>query len=129
MSGVYSCYLAKHGDEYLLWDTGHAMTMPNVSRVAALWHPGAYGDRRLRDLFLRKEVCQLARDGWAADWALLVTIFGWLLLIGGLVRMLFPIWLAGMAATFSPSTGLIVGEAVVFLVIGAFLLYKAYISS
>ena len=66
---------------------------------------------------------------WAADWAVLVTIFGWLLLIGGLVRMLFPIWLAGMAATFSPSTGLIVGEAVVFLVIGAFLSYKAYISS
>src|SRR5262249_42339788 len=26
---------------------------------------------------------------WAADWAVLVTIFGWLLLIGGLVRMLF----------------------------------------
>src|ERR1700733_361895 len=23
---VYSCYLIKHGDEYMLWDTGHAMT-------------------------------------------------------------------------------------------------------
>jgi hypothetical protein len=55
-----------------------------------------------------------------------VTIFGWLLLIGGLIRMLFPIRLAEMAATLSPSTGLIVGEAVVFLVIGAFLSYKAY---
>jgi len=74
---------------------------------------------------------------WAADWAVLVTIFGWLLLIGGLVRMLFPIWLAGIAATLSHrieeggvgSTGLIVGETVVFLVIGAFLSYKAYMSS
>jgi glyoxylase-like metal-dependent hydrolase (beta-lactamase superfamily II) len=28
---VYSCYLIKHGDEYLLWDTGHAMTAPNVA--------------------------------------------------------------------------------------------------
>jgi len=27
---VYSCYLVKHGDDYLLWDTGHAMTAPNV---------------------------------------------------------------------------------------------------
>jgi hypothetical protein len=63
---------------------------------------------------------------WAADWAVVVTIFGWLLLIGGLVRMLFPIRLAEMAASLSPSTGLIVGEAVVFLVIGAFLSYKAY---
>ena len=28
---VYSCYLVKHGDEYLLWDTGHAMTTPKVA--------------------------------------------------------------------------------------------------
>src|SRR5499427_10783901 len=28
---VYSCYLIKHGDDYLLWDTGHAMTTPNVA--------------------------------------------------------------------------------------------------
>src|SRR5262245_59980350 len=27
---VYSCYLIKHGDEYMLWDTGHAMNTPNV---------------------------------------------------------------------------------------------------
>jgi len=66
---------------------------------------------------------------WAGDWAVLVTILGWLLLIGGLVRMLFPIWLAGMAANFAQSTGLIAGEAVVFLVIGAFLSYKTYICS
>jgi N-acyl homoserine lactone hydrolase len=28
---VFSCYIIKHGDEYLLWDTGHAMTAPNVA--------------------------------------------------------------------------------------------------
>jgi N-acyl homoserine lactone hydrolase len=28
---VYSCYLIKHGDQYLLWDTGHAMTAPKVA--------------------------------------------------------------------------------------------------
>jgi len=28
---VYSCYLVKHGDEYLLWDTGHSMSAPNVA--------------------------------------------------------------------------------------------------
>src|SRR5258707_13642198 len=28
---IYSCYLIKHGNEYLLWDTGHAMTTPNVA--------------------------------------------------------------------------------------------------
>jgi len=33
---VYSCYLIKHGDEYMLWDTGHAMTMPNVAPKVSL---------------------------------------------------------------------------------------------
>jgi len=33
---VYSCYLVKHGDDYLLWDTGHAMTTPNVAPKESL---------------------------------------------------------------------------------------------
>jgi N-acyl homoserine lactone hydrolase len=33
---VYSCYLIKHGDEYLLWDTGHPMTAPNVAPKVSL---------------------------------------------------------------------------------------------
>ena len=28
---VFSCYLIKRGDEYLLWDTGHSMNAPNVA--------------------------------------------------------------------------------------------------
>src|SRR3954467_6922162 len=27
---VFSCYLIKHGDDYMIWDTGHATTAPNV---------------------------------------------------------------------------------------------------
>jgi N-acyl homoserine lactone hydrolase len=33
---VFSCYLIKHGDEYMLWDTGHAMTAPNVAPKTSL---------------------------------------------------------------------------------------------
>src|ERR1700742_3616496 len=33
---VFSCYVIKHGDEYMLWDTGHAMTMPNVAPKVSL---------------------------------------------------------------------------------------------
>ena len=33
---VYSCYLVKHGDDYLLWDAGHAMTTPNVAPKVSL---------------------------------------------------------------------------------------------
>ena len=33
---VFSCYLIKHDNEYLLWDTGHAMTTPNVAPKVSL---------------------------------------------------------------------------------------------
>jgi N-acyl homoserine lactone hydrolase len=33
---VYSCYLVKHGDDYLLWDSGHAMTTPNFAPKVSL---------------------------------------------------------------------------------------------
>ncbi len=33
---VFSCYLIKHDDEYMLWDTGHAMTAPNVAPKVSL---------------------------------------------------------------------------------------------
>src|SRR5271154_6087369 len=33
---VFSCYLIKHGDQYLLWDTGHSMTAPNVAPKVSL---------------------------------------------------------------------------------------------
>jgi glyoxylase-like metal-dependent hydrolase (beta-lactamase superfamily II) len=33
---TFSCYLVKHGDEYLLWDTGHGMATPNVAPKVSL---------------------------------------------------------------------------------------------
>ncbi len=33
---VYSCYLIKHGDDYMVWDTGHAMTTPKVAPKVSL---------------------------------------------------------------------------------------------
>jgi glyoxylase-like metal-dependent hydrolase (beta-lactamase superfamily II) len=33
---VFSCYLIKHGDDYMLWDTGHAMSAPNVAPKVSL---------------------------------------------------------------------------------------------
>lgn len=33
---VYSCYLIKHGDDYMVWDTGHPMDAPNVAPKVSL---------------------------------------------------------------------------------------------
>ena len=64
---------------------------------------------------------------WVANWSILVTILGWLLILGGLVRMLFPLRFAAMTGDFAQSWGMAV-VAVVLLVIGAFLSFKAYAS-
>ena len=33
---VFSCYLIKHDNEYMMWDTGHSMTAPNVAPKESL---------------------------------------------------------------------------------------------
>jgi glyoxylase-like metal-dependent hydrolase (beta-lactamase superfamily II) len=33
---TYSCYLIKHGNDYLLWDTGQSMSAPNVAPKTSL---------------------------------------------------------------------------------------------
>lgn len=61
-----------------------------------------------------------AHNIWAGGWPVLVTVLGWLAVLGGLVRMLFPIELAAIVAGVGQSTGLIAAVAVVLLVLGAF---------
>ena len=105
----------------------------NLNSISALVEPVARDPALILLSGVLSFVAGLAivriHNHWAGDWAVLVTILGWLLLVGGLVRILFPIWLAGMAANFGQNTGFIAGEAVVSLVIGAYLSYKAYISA
>ncbi len=63
---------------------------------------------------------------WSGGWPVLVTVLGWLAVLGGLARMLFPIRLASLAAQIGQSRGLIAGGAVVLLLLGGFLSFKAY---
>jgi hypothetical protein len=63
---------------------------------------------------------------WAADWPVLVTALGWLLLLGGLMRMLLSAQLGQLAIGVLQHTGVIYAVVLVELVIGAFLTFKAY---
>jgi hypothetical protein len=67
-----------------------------------------------------------AHNIWAGGWPVLVTVLGWVAVLGGLVRMLFPIQLAAIVAVVGQSTGVIATGAVVLLVLGAFLSFKGY---
>jgi hypothetical protein len=62
---------------------------------------------------------------WTGGWPLLVTIFGWFAVLGGLARIVFPFWLAALAAGLGQSIGLIATSAIVLLVLGAFLSFHA----
>jgi hypothetical protein len=67
-----------------------------------------------------------AHNIWVGGWPVLVTVLGWLAILGGLLRMLFPTRLAAIAAAVGGSTGGIIVGAVVLLVVGAFLSFKGY---
>ena len=63
---------------------------------------------------------------WEAGWPVLVTVVGWLALLGGLSRILFPTRLASIAIGAVQSTGVLPAVAIVLLVVGAFLSFKGF---
>jgi len=63
---------------------------------------------------------------WTADWRVVITILGWLLAIGGVIRIVLPQFTATLATTlYSTSAGLTV-FAVVVLVLGGYLSFDGY---
>jgi hypothetical protein len=64
---------------------------------------------------------------WTSGWPVLVTVMGWLSLVVGLLRMVFPTQLAAITTKIAPSAaGVFPVFAVVFLLIGGFLSFTAY---
>jgi len=110
-----------------------ATLLMNLGSISALVDPVSHDPALVLISGVVSFVAGLAvvrvHNHWTGDWTVLVTILGWLLLVGGLIRLLFPVRLAGMAADLAQNTGLFFGEAVVLLVLGGFLSYKAYMNS
>ena len=67
-----------------------------------------------------------AHNRWTKGWPVLVTILGWLAILSGLARMVFPTGLAAIAGGIGQTTGAIIPGAIVLLGLGAFLSFKAY---
>jgi len=63
---------------------------------------------------------------WTVGWPVLVTAVGWLAVLGGLSRILFPSRLAEIALRAVHTTGVMPAAAIIILVLGAFLSLKAY---
>jgi hypothetical protein len=67
-----------------------------------------------------------AHNRWEGSWPVLVTVVGWLNLLGGLLRMVFATRLAPIATAAVRTSGVLPAAAVVFLVVGSFLSFKGY---
>jgi len=67
-----------------------------------------------------------AHNRWEGGWPVLVTVVGWLALLSGLSRILFPTRLVRIAVGAVQTTGVLPTVAIVCLVAGAFLCFKGY---
>jgi uncharacterized membrane protein len=67
-----------------------------------------------------------AHSAWPADWRVIVTIFGWLCVVGGVMRIVLPQLTASLAtALYSGPTRLAIVGAVV-LILGGYLSFEGY---
>jgi len=63
---------------------------------------------------------------WKGGWPVVVTVLGWLAVVSGLLRILFPTRLAEIATRAVQTAGVMPIAALLILVIGAFLSFKAF---
>ena len=63
---------------------------------------------------------------WTGGWQVILTVLGWLAIVGGLVRIWLPHMAAPIAATFAGSSSAILAGGLVVLVLGAFLTYASF---
>jgi hypothetical protein len=67
-----------------------------------------------------------AHPSWTRDWRVIITVIGWVMLIGGVVRVVLPgVGLKVGSTVYSSSITLPI-IAVISLVIGGFLSFKGY---
>jgi hypothetical protein len=67
-----------------------------------------------------------AHNVWAAEWTVLVTVLGWLCIVGGLIRIIWPERVTTLRAALMRNENSVTAWALVSLVLGAFLTAKGY---
>jgi cytochrome bd-type quinol oxidase subunit 2 len=67
-----------------------------------------------------------AHNRWEKGWPVIITLIGWVCIIVGTIRALFPVLLAQMAVQIIHIPGILPVAAIIMLALGVFLSYKAY---
>jgi hypothetical protein len=68
----------------------------------------------------------LVHNVWAADWRVIITIFGWLGTIGGAFRILFPERVSQIGNRVLAGTNFMLIPGIVILALGAILSFYGY---
>jgi hypothetical protein len=63
---------------------------------------------------------------WTADWRVVIAILGWIMVIGGIVRIVLPAVTVMHAVDFYSGSSAMPIVAVIVLVVGVFLSYQRY---
>jgi hypothetical protein len=70
----------------------------------------------------------ITHNVWFAGWPVVITIFGWLSVIGGAFRIIFPDSVKAMGAAMLEKRGLFTGAGIVEGLIGAWLCYAGFMA-
>ena len=63
---------------------------------------------------------------WVADWPILITLIGWAMIVGGVIRIALPKVVVAWGEKMLKADGGILIAGIVWLVIGAFLSFVGY---
>jgi len=63
---------------------------------------------------------------WTASWSVIVTIIGWLLVIGGVIRLVLPATTATLAGDIYSKPAVLLIVAAIVLVVGGWLSFVGY---
>jgi hypothetical protein len=64
---------------------------------------------------------------WCADWRVIITILGWLMTIGGIIRIVVPQVAIAVGSTIYNGRGPTIVVALLVGTLGAFLSFKGYV--
>ncbi|MBO6727553.1 MAG: hypothetical protein JJ911_17995 [Rhizobiaceae bacterium] len=67
-----------------------------------------------------------AHNRWNLDWTLLITLFGWAMVIGGAFRVIAPKFVAGIGESTLDRTAFLRGSVMLWAVFGLVLTYYGY---
>jgi hypothetical protein len=63
---------------------------------------------------------------WGLQWPVIITLFGWLMVIGGIVRILAPQFVETVGLAILTGAGVMTGAGIAVLALGGFLSFKGY---